>query len=78
MLKLRGNGIQLYERDSVHTDAELQGIYLVFWFDKKKKVANRKKHNITSALELKKCIEDTLPAELKGFIDVFVLDVSRT
>jgi len=69
---------QLYERYSVHPDAEQQGIYLVIWFGANEKVANRKKHNITSALELKKSIEDTLPPELKGFIDVFVLDVSRT
>jgi cytidylate kinase len=69
---------QLYERYSVHPDAEQQGIYLVIWFSANEKVANRKKHNITSALELRKSIEDTLPPELKGFIDVFVLDVSRT
>lgn len=69
---------QLYERYSVHPDAEQQGIYLVIWFGANEKVANRKKHNITSALELRKSIEDTLPPELKGFIDVFVLDVSRT
>ena len=69
---------QLYERYSVHPDAEQQGIYLVIWFGANEKVANRKKHNITNALELRKSIEDTLPPELKGFIDVFVLDVSRT
>lgn len=69
---------QLYERYSVHPDAEQQGIYLVMWFGANEKVANRKKHNITSALELRKSIEDRLPPELKGFIDVFVLDVSRS
>jgi tRNA A37 threonylcarbamoyladenosine biosynthesis protein TsaE len=68
---------QLYERYSVHPDAEQQGIYLVIWFGANEKVASRKKHNIKSALELKNSIEDTLPPELKGFIDVFVLDVSR-
>jgi hypothetical protein len=69
---------QLYERYSVHPDAEQQGIYLVIWFGPNQKIANRRKHSIASALELKKSIEDTLPPELKGFIDVFVLDVSRT
>ncbi|MEL0604076.1 hypothetical protein [Pseudoalteromonas undina] len=68
---------QLYERYSVHPNAEQQGIYLVIWFGANEKVANRIKHNVTSALELRESIEDTLPPELKGFIDVFVLDVSR-
>jgi hypothetical protein len=68
---------QLYERYSVHPDAEQQGIYLVIWFGSNEKIANRRKPSITSALELKKSIEDTLPPELKGFIDVFVLDVSK-
>ncbi|NMP79778.1 hypothetical protein HHE92_08215 [Pseudoalteromonas arctica] len=68
---------QLYERYSVHPDAEQQGIYLVIWFGADEKVANKIQHNVTSALELRESIEDTLPPELKGFIDIFVLDVSR-
>jgi len=32
---------------------------------------------IRSIIELRKSIENTLPPELKGFIDFFVLDVSR-
>jgi hypothetical protein len=68
---------QLYERYSIHPDAEHQGIYLVIWFGTHEKVANRKVHEITSAIELKQSIEDKLPVEIKGFIDVFVLDVSR-
>lgn len=69
---------QLCERYSVHPDAEQQGIYLAIWFGAHEKVANRKTHGISSAVDLKKSIEDTLPTALKGFIDVFVLDVSRT
>jgi len=68
---------QLYDRYSVHPDAEKQGIYLVIWFGAYEKVAGRKIHEITSAIELKQSIEDTLPIEIKGLIDVFVLDVSK-
>jgi len=69
---------QLYDRYSIHPDAAHQGIYLVIWFGANEKVANKKRHKITSASELKISLEDTLPPELKGFIDIFVLDVSRT
>jgi hypothetical protein len=67
---------QLYERYSIHPDAEQQGIYLIIWFGAHEKVEDRKRHEITSAIELRKAIEETLPPELKGLIDVFVLDVS--
>jgi len=67
---------QLYERYSIHPDAEQQGIFLVIWFDKDEKVAGRK-HNIENAQDLRNSIEVSLPRELKGLIDVFVLDVSR-
>ncbi|WP_339688346.1 hypothetical protein [uncultured Pseudoalteromonas sp.] len=69
---------QLYERYSIHPDAEKQGVYLVIWFGTHVKVANRNAGNITNAKELKESIEKTLPLEIKGFIDVFVLDVSRS
>jgi cytidylate kinase len=69
---------QLYERYSIHPDAEYQGIYLVIWFGADVNIAGRKTREITSAIELRKSIEETLPLELKGLIDVFVLDVSRT
>jgi hypothetical protein len=68
---------QLHERYSIHPEAEHQGIYLIIWFGTNVKVANRKAVSITSAKELKDSIEKTLPLELVGFIDVFVLDVSR-
>lgn len=69
---------QLHDRYSIHPDAEQQGIYLVIWFGVDEKVANRKVHGVTSAIELKESIEGTLSPELKGLVDVFVLDVSRT
>jgi len=69
---------QLYERYSIHPDAEQQGIFLVLWFGKEVAVAGKKKHQFQSAEELKTKIEGFLPRELKNLIDIFVLDVSRT
>ncbi|GFM55804.1 hypothetical protein PSCICF_19820 [Pseudomonas cichorii] len=69
---------QLYERYSIHPDAEQQGIYLVIWFGSDELVANKKNTTINSAPELKTSIEQTLPLELAGLIDVFVLDVSES
>ena len=68
---------QLHERYSIHPDAEQQGVYLVIWFGSEEKIAGRKKHGITGAQELKVSIEEKVPPELRGLIDVFVLDVSR-
>lgn len=68
---------QLHERYSIHPDAEQQGIFLVIWFGKDEKVAGCKGHSIGSAQELKNSIEASLPQELTGLIDVFVLDVSK-
>jgi hypothetical protein len=67
---------QLHERYAIHKDAEQQGIYLVLWFGKNEKVANRKKHGFNNAHELRIAIQEEMPIELKGLIDVFVLDVS--
>ena len=69
---------QLSQRYSIHPDAEQQGIFLAIWFGAHEKVAERKRHGIGSAQELKVRIEAELPQELKGLIDVFVLDVSRS
>ena len=68
---------QLHERYSIHPDAEQQGIFLAIWFGGDEKVAGHKRHGIGSAQELKSSIEATLPSELTGLIDVFVLDVSK-
>ncbi|MEL4243475.1 NACHT domain-containing protein [Shewanella xiamenensis] len=69
---------QLYKRYSIHPDAEQQGIYLVIWFGAHLTIAGRRRHGINSPFELQKSIEDKLPLELRGLIDVFVLDVSRS
>ena len=68
---------QLYARYSIHPDAEHQGIYLVIWFGRDVNVAGIKNRNINTAQELKSSIEKTMPPELAGLIDVFVLDVSK-
>lgn len=68
---------QLYERYSIHPDAEHQGIYLVIWFGANEKVAGKISHGITSAEQLKSTLEKSLSSELRGRIDVIVLDVSR-
>lgn len=68
---------QLYNRYSIHPDAEQQGIFLVIWFGESETVAGRKTHGIKTAQELKFSIEAVLPADLHGLIDVCVLDVSR-
>ncbi|MEW8255016.1 MAG: hypothetical protein AB2747_11725 [Candidatus Thiodiazotropha taylori] len=69
---------QLHDRYSIHPDAEQQGIYLALWFGVDEKVADRKKHGIVSSNELKSSIEAAVIPELKGLIDVYVLDLSRS
>ncbi|MEM8006506.1 hypothetical protein Q4R45_20310, partial [Morganella morganii subsp. sibonii] len=68
---------QLYERYSIHPAAEQQGIFLVLWFGKNEKVAGKIHHGIKTATELKIKIESELPYELRGLIDIFVLDISK-
>ncbi|AVP34910.1 hypothetical protein C6W84_13910 [Acinetobacter baumannii] len=67
---------QLSQRYSVHPHAEQQGIYFVLWFGPDEKVANITNHGVSSAQELKVILENELPSDLKGRIDIFVLDVS--
>lgn len=69
---------QLNNLYAIHPDAEQQGIYLVIWFGADEKVAGVKGHGISDAVELKTKLDNTLPDELKGLIDVFVLDVSKS
>jgi hypothetical protein len=68
---------QLYDRYSIHPDAEQQGIFLVIWFGDSETVAGRKNHGVKTAKELKISIEAEIPDYLIGLIDVFILDVSR-
>ncbi|MBH1947800.1 hypothetical protein FCG26_16590 [Klebsiella pneumoniae] len=68
---------QLYDRYSIHPDAEQQGIFLVIWFGESETVAGRKNHGIKTAQDIKVSIDAVLPTDLRSLIDVFVLDVSR-
>lgn len=68
---------QLYDRYAIHPDADHQGIYLVLWYGGGETIAGRKNPSITSAKELKTEIEASIPEDLLGFIDVFVLDLSK-
>lgn len=69
--------LQLADRYAVHPTAEEQGVYLVLWFGANEKVAGRKNRDSSQASDLKKKIEEGLPAELVGKIDVVVLDLAR-
>lgn len=69
---------QLHERYSIHPNAEQQGVYLVLWFGEHEDIAGKRTHSIKNAQELKESIEIEIPLELKGLIDVFVLDVSKS
>jgi len=67
---------QLSKRYASHKDAEQQGIYLVFWFGPETKIAGRVRHNIPTAGKLRERIIDKMPSEIRGLIDVVVLDLS--
>ncbi|MBC07891.1 hypothetical protein [Thalassospira sp.] len=69
---------QLDQRYSVHPDAEQQGVYLVLWFGKDVAIADRRRSEIQSSEQLDSEIIKSMPQELKGRIDVFVIDLSRT
>lgn len=68
---------QLDKRYASHPDAARQGIYLALWFGQDEKVADRKRHQIATAQDLKAAIVEKIPPELHGFIDVLVLDLSK-
>ncbi|MBY2986674.1 NACHT domain-containing protein [Rhizobium leguminosarum] len=68
---------QLSARYAGHQDAERQGVYLVFWFGPEVKVAGRLRHGIRTAIELRNRIEEAMPGDLRPFIDVVVLELSR-
>lgn len=68
---------QLDSRYAIHPNAERQGIYLALWFGPNEKVAGLKNTDISTPMELRTKILTEMPSELHGFIDVFVLDLSR-
>ena len=69
--------MQLADRYAVHPTAEEQGVYLVLWFGADEKIAGLKNHDNLQVSDLKKKLEEGLPAELVGKIDVVILDFER-
>ena len=67
---------QLADRYSMHPDADEQGIFLVLWYGPEEVVAGSNHHEYRSAESLRAAIEARLPDDLRGRIDVYVLDVS--
>lgn len=69
--------MQLAERYSVHPTAEEQGLYVVLWFGADEKIAGLKNRANLQVSDLKKMLEEGLPVELVGKLDVVVLDLAR-
>ena len=69
---------QLYEKYSIHPDAAEQGIYLVYWFGGTESVAGRRNEAISTAEQLAAQITEAIPEDLRGRLDVFVLDLSMS
>lgn len=67
---------QLYKRYAMHPNAAEQGIYLVLWFGVDEVAAGNLNH-FESVQQLQEKVVADIPTELKGRIDVFVLDLSR-
>lgn len=68
---------QLDQRYASHPEAEKQGIYLVLWFGKDIEIAGKRSSPIKSPNELQTEIMNSMPKELRGKIDVLVMDLSR-
>jgi len=68
---------QLAERYMIYPGAAQQGIYLVLWFGGDEKIAGKSDPSITSPAELCRSIIASLANELRGAIDVIVLDLWR-
>ena len=68
---------QLAERYAIHPVADEQGIYLVLWYGADEKIAGRKNQACLQADDLKKRLEDGLPVDLIGKVDIVILDLAR-
>lgn len=69
--------MQLADRYAMHPNADEQGIFLVLWYGTDEEVAGLKRHDYASAIELRKALEERLSEELRGRLNIVVLDVSR-
>ena len=70
--------LQLHERYSIHPDAQQQGIYLVLWFGNGELVAGKTDISISTPVQLREEILKSMPSEIHGLIDVYVLDLSKS
>jgi hypothetical protein len=68
---------QLHDRYSVHPDAAMQGVYLVLWFGPNETIAGRRNRSISTPKQLRDKVLEEMQADLRGSVDVFVLDLSR-
>jgi hypothetical protein len=68
---------QLHDRYSVHPDAAMQGVYLVLWLGANETIAGRRDRSILTPKQLRDKILEGMSAQLRGSVDVFVLDLSR-
>jgi len=69
---------QLNERYASHPDASQQGIYLVLWFGPDEKVAGKKNHGYATPATLREAIIQKMLTELRGRIDVHLIDLSKS
>jgi hypothetical protein len=68
---------QLHDRYSVHPDAAMQGVYLVLWLGANETIAGRRDRSISTPKQLRDKVLEGMSAQLRGSVDVFVLDLSR-
>ena len=69
---------QLHDRYSTHPDAAMQGVYLVLWVGGGAKIAGRVDRSMATPMQLHDKLTETMPPELHGSVDVFVLNLSPT
>lgn len=69
--------LQLAARYMIYPGAAQQGVYLVLWFGDDEKIAGRADPAVKTPIQLRETIVSSMPAELRGAVDVFVLDLSR-
>lgn len=68
---------QLDQRYAIHPAAAGQGIYLVLWYGPEERIAGRADPAIATPGALREAILAAMSLELRGRVDVVVLDLSR-
>jgi hypothetical protein len=70
--------VQLDKRYATHPDAAQQGVCLALWYGDGETVANLVDASIATADELKSRIVVSMPEDLRRWVNVVVLDLSRS